>query len=299
MKRGFFSAFMCMLFFVGASWCYGAGAHHVVETLESGTINWSERVIQATGMTIPFKKDADKSIDREVALTAAKASASRNLFETINMVRMNSRSIIGTLNGEKEGVALKLDAMVRNAKITKQKYLSDGTLEITIQLSMLGGFSQLVLPLEIKQLETIKQMEPAGNGSTQSVKTPRTTTGGGEDIYSGLIIDTKGLNVQAALVPKVLDENGTEVYGPTFASREFAVQSGMSGYMNDMDAARNGARAGPYPLIVKGLSTEGPGKSNIVISKADAAKIRGVSEHLQFLKECRVVIVLCQQSAQN
>jgi len=247
-------------------------------------------VILATGVTVPFKKDADKSIDREVALTAAKASASHNLFETIKMIRMNSRSMIETLNGENEGVPLKLDALVRNAKITKQKYLSDGTLEITMELSMLGGFAQLVLPPEIKQLETIKQVETSGTDSSHSLNGTHITTEK-EKIYTGLIVDTKGLDVQAAMVPKLLDENGKEVYGPTFVTREFAVQSGMCGYMTDMDVAQNSDRVGPHPLVVKGLSTEGPGKSNIIIGNADTAKLRGASEHLRFLRECRVIIV--------
>jgi len=300
MKRSAFPSLILTILFVGVSWSYGSETQHVVETLKCGTINWTEGMIQAPGMTVPFKKDAAKSIDREVALTAAKASAGHHLFETIKMIRVNSRAMIGTLNGEKENVPLKLNAMVRNAKITKQKYLSDGTLEITMQLSMLGGFSQLVLPTEIKQLETIKQMKPVGNDSSSIVKVPQATAGRKkEDIYSGLIIDTKGFGVQAALVPKVLDENGREVYGPAFASREFAVQSGMSGYVTDMDAARNSVRVGSHPLLVKGLSTEGPGKSNIVISDADAARLRGASEHLRFLRECRVVIVIYPKSVQN
>ena len=41
------------------------------------------------------------------------------------------------------------------------------------------------------------------------------------------IIDAKGLNAKPAMSPKVVDENGQEVYGSAYVSREFAVQQGM------------------------------------------------------------------------
>ena len=60
----------------------------------------------------------------------------------------------------------------------------------------------------------------------------------------------------------------------------------------DLATAQANPRVTNEPLTVKGLKTEGPGKSNLVISNADAAKIRSASENLSFLKKCRVVIVL-------
>jgi hypothetical protein len=46
------------------------------------------------------------------------------------------------------------------------------------------------------------------------------------------------------------------------------------------------------PVSLKGIKTEGPGRSDIVISAADAEKIRSASDSLGFLKKCRVMIVL-------
>jgi hypothetical protein len=92
--------------------------------------------------------------------------------------------------------------------------------------------------------------------------------------------------------PKIFDEYGQEVYGPGYVSREFVVQEGMAGYAKDLTAAQTNPRVTEEPFTVKGLRTEGPGRSNIVISNADAAKIRSASENLSFLKKCRVMIVL-------
>jgi len=46
------------------------------------------------------------------------------------------------------------------------------------------------------------------------------------------------------------------------------------------------------PVSVKGLKTEGAGRSDIVIANADAEKIRASGDNQSFLKKCRVMIVL-------
>jgi len=92
--------------------------------------------------------------------------------------------------------------------------------------------------------------------------------------------------------PKIIDENGQEVYGSAFVSREYAVQQGMSGYAKDITAAQSNPRVTNNPLTVQGLKTEGPGNADIVISNADAFKLRSASEHLSFMKKCRVMIVV-------
>ena len=91
---------------------------------------------------------------------------------------------------------------------------------------------------------------------------------------------------------KVLVENGREVYGSAFVSREYAVQQGMSGYAKALEAAMGNERVTATPLTVKGLRTEGPGRCDVVISNADATRIRNAAEHLSFMKKCRVMIVV-------
>jgi hypothetical protein len=66
----------------------------------------------------------------------------------------------------------------------------------------------------------------------------------------------------------------------------------MSGYSRDLKESLKDKRVSDYPLVVKGLKTSGPGRSEIVISNADASKLRGISESLYFMKKCRVIIVI-------
>jgi hypothetical protein len=212
-----------------------------------------------------------------MALRAAKLDAYRNILEVVRGVRINSTTVVRDYAVESDVIMSKVEGMVQGAEVVKKEYLSDGTVEITLQMDLRGGFSQLVLPEEIKPLESITPMVPVQSSSA---------------VYTGLIVDARGLRARPAMSPKVLDENGQEVYGSAFVSREYAVQQGMSGYAKTVAAARTNQRVTDNPLIVKGLRVEGAGHSDIVISNADASVLRSASENLSFMKKCRVMIVV-------
>ena len=63
----------------------------------------------------------------------------------------------------------------------------------------------------------------------------------------------------------------------------------MIQYGENFEAAVLQPRVADNPLVVKGLRTTQPGHADIIISNADASKIRASSEHLSFLKKCRVI----------
>jgi hypothetical protein len=66
----------------------------------------------------------------------------------------------------------------------------------------------------------------------------------------------------------------------------------MVSYTTDLWRAKFHQRVSDNPLIVKALKALGPGRCDFIISNADAAKLRSASEHLLFMRECRVIIVL-------
>jgi hypothetical protein len=190
--------------------------------------------------------------------------------------------------------------MVKGAQVIKKEYLSDGTVEVTIAMSLRGGFAQLILPEDIKQVPEIKTISPSTPAPPEAEKvgeipvaTPQPTIPTpAPAVYTGLVVDARSLGARPAMSPKILDESGQEVYGSAYVSREFAVQQGMAGYAKDLTSSQTNPRVTNEPLTVKGLRTEGPGLSDLVISNADAGKIRSASENLSFLKKCRVMIVL-------
>ena len=256
---------------------YGDQWQDLVEQKDKGVINWTKGIVQATGIGAPPEKFYGKPNARPMALRAAKLDAYRNILEVVNGVRINSATVVKDFAVENDVIMSKVEGMVRGAEVVKKEYLSDGTVEITMQMNLRGGFAQLILPEDIKPLESIKQAMPAQSSSA---------------VYTGLVVDARGLKTRPAMSPKILDENGQEVYGSAFVSREYAVQQGMSGYAKDLAAAKSNQRVTDNPLTVKGLRAEGAGRSDIVISNADASRLRSASENLSFMKKCRVMIVV-------
>jgi len=258
---------------------FAADGQDFVEQLGQGSINWNQGTILAKGIGAPPEKLYGKPSARPMALRAATLDAYRNILEVVVGVRIDSATVVRDYTVENDVIRTKVDGMIKGAQIIKKEYLSDGTVEITMQMNMRGGFSQLMLPEEIKPLESIKPV-PMTQAQTSSA------------VFTGLVVDAKGLKVRPAMSPKILDENKQEVYGSAYVSREFAVQQGMSGYAKEVATAQHNQRVTDNPLTVKGLRTEGPGRSDVVISNADASMLRSASENLSFMKKCRVMIVV-------
>jgi hypothetical protein len=245
-----------------------------IESLSTGSINWARGSVTASGVG---------SVDR----------ATRNALHTAFKVRMNANSRVVDLTRPNVNLRIEVEEMASAAEVIRQKTLADGRTEITVKMELFGGFAQLLLPADIKQVESIKpfsKSQPmAGPGADPSVGQRYNTD---PDTYTGLIVDARGIGAKPAMVPVVLDENGKEVYGSAFVSREYAVQQGICQYMRILGDSANSVRVSPKPLWVKGLRTQTAAACDIVISNADASRLRGVSSHLSFLKQCRVIILM-------
>ena len=268
------------------------GAPDVIERLTSGTINWSRGTIQAKGRCPSEKSAATKSINCEQAFANAKINAHHNLLEAAKEVRVENGFTIGEYAQNDDIIMVKLMEMVKQAPVIQQKYQTNGTAEVTVELSLHGGLSQLILPDEIKHLEEIKPVGSNHKKSSDFKENPESLPKPKKEIYSGLIVDARGLNVHPVMSPKILDENGQEVYGPAFVSRELAVQEGLCHYETDVTEARHNEKMAGKPLTVKGLRFDAPHKTDIIISNSDALKLKSASEHLIFLKKCQVIIVV-------
>jgi len=256
----------------------------LLENVGNGSINWTSGIIRAVGVGAPPENYYGKPEARPMALRAAKMDAYRNILEVIQGVRIQSSTTVKNFMMADDSISAQVSGMVRGAQVAKQEYMSDGTVEVTLEMNLNGGFAQLVLPEDIKQVEPI-QSSTASSSTPSNQKNAAVT-------YTGLVVDARGLDAKPAMSPRVLDENGQEVYGAAFVSREYAVQQGMSGYSKNIDAATGNQRVTETPLIVKAIKTEGPGKTDFVINNTEASNLRGAPENLSFLKQCRVIIVV-------
>jgi len=269
------------LFYIGINLRYGHAQTPVIESHEQGYINWTTQAVISTGKGIPSEKFHGNSIGRKIAEENALKQAFDNLYLTVLHVCIDANSHTVDIQKKNKHFQEQIQQMTENARVLKKEYLSDGTVEITVQMSMNFGFSQLALPDEIRYIESITRI------ISQKQRTRHK-----EKKYTGLIVDARGLEISACLAPLIISKSGDEVYGPQYISREYAVQSGTCIYMNSFDSAGKHHRIGNKPFIVKGIGVSGNKLNNIVISNTETARFKSLIEHLSILKHCRVIIVV-------
>ena len=262
------------------------GSAHVVEAVGiTGTINWSTGIIKAVGAGTTPRRFMDKPQARPMALRAAQLDAYGKLLEVTSGVRVNATMLVSDLAVESDEIKTEIEDIVKRTQIANIEYLSDGTVEVTLRLDLRDGLSRAILN------QVMQKDDRAVPVTRKFVKTaPAVAT---EAIScSGLVVDARGMGARPALVPGILNEEGTEIYGAMQVDRKHILKQGLNGYVRDLAGARNDPRVTDSPLVVKALRAEGPRGSNIVISNDDADKIQAASGRHSFLKTCRVMIVL-------
>lgn len=243
------------------------------ERTSGGWINWEKQMIKAVGHGV-LPGDADNPAQAKLmARQAAIADAYRNMASVTKGVRINGQTSVKNFMTESDEVRLKVDGFIRGAEIVSEKQLEDRSYEVILQ-SPLTGVDGLISGLRGELLTA----------------NPDTSAPLGD--VTGLLIDARGLGVQPAMSPKVYDEDGTEIYGTVHCSADYAIETGIAGYPRSMDYALKSDRVGAHPLIAKGLSKGPKFATDVVISNADAARIKSAAASSGFLARCKVAILL-------
>ena len=285
-----FSKFLILHFFVIAlifgshsSYCLADQNElenfHCITRFEHGTINWTTGNILAIGKA--SVEDNTKTSQKSVP-GSARADANRHIIDILKQLIINNSLSVGEYASKNDVILAGIEKTARDAVIKKQYYTSALSVEIIIETNMFGGFLQLVLPEKIKQIPQINFEKP---GEKEKSRKP------GENLYTGLIIDARKLDVEPILNPVITSEQGHEIYSSTFISREFAVQNGVCKYFCNMEEALKDDRIGSHPLVLKGLRSAGEQNRAIVISMSDYNLLEKTTERHTFLKECRLIIV--------
>lgn len=110
--------------------------------------------------------------------------------------------------------------------------------------------------------------------------------------HTGIIIDTRGLQVRPSMAPKIFDEKRNEVYGTMSANIEFVIEIGIIGYAYTMEEAITNPRIGEKPLIVEAIERTGNAKDQVIISLDNANLIRIIEQNELIFKECRVMFII-------
>ncbi|HYA86596.1 MAG TPA: hypothetical protein VEI57_06005 [Nitrospirota bacterium] len=245
----------------------------------TGKVDWTTGVITAVGIGAPPAQPANAAQARAMAERAAQVVALRNLLEAVKGVRVDSTTTVENFMVTSDVIKTEVNGFIQGAMPVDKKYMSDGSVEVTVGMRLTGALADALLPKGPAMPPTPSTM-PGGTPEGQG------------QLYTGLIIDARGLGVRPAMAPKILNEDGKEVYGSAWINRDYAVREGMVGYLKDPAAAQTNPRVTDKPMIVKAIKVSGDARVDTVISNADAAALQSASQNLSMLEKCRVIILV-------
>jgi len=110
--------------------------------------------------------------------------------------------------------------------------------------------------------------------------------------FTGVVIDSRGLGMKPALVSRILDENGQELYRGNFVPPEKAAQNGLALFSRDLTAAQTNPRVGKNPLTLKGFRVDPANPADVILARGEAQKLAPFAQKGTFLEDCRVMIVV-------
>jgi len=116
-------------------------------------------------------------------------------------------------------------------------------------------------------------------------------------VYTGLIVDARGLGLQRGMSPRVYSQSGQLVYAGVAASFEFLQEAGIVSYGQELSPELL-KRIQPKdtikisPLVVRALEVTGSPETGVVISDDDAQAILDALDVYDFLAEYAVVFLI-------
>ncbi len=303
--------FLWMGLWTGTIWAVQA---EVIEPVDNGEINWSRGTILAQGSGAPPQEAKNIAQARLMAERAALVDARRNLMEVLKGVQVDSVNELEVYLGKSDQVRLSAAAFIQGSTEVKdrRRYLPDGGMEVTVAMNLSGDFLLWVFkeligskppvpgkpPSQLPSISPGKEAEPPpeepparleGEILSEAKALPALA-----DLppFTGLVIDARGLDMQPALIPRVLNESGQELYQGQYVPPEKAAQNGLAIYVKGLTTAQRNPRVGKNPLTVKGLNVNPDRPSEIVLRDEDSKRVAPFAQNGTFLEECKVVIIL-------
>jgi hypothetical protein len=260
-------------------------------------VDWENYTIGATGIGIP-DTSLPPPVQKEYVLEKARETAAELLLGSVEDLYLSSNMTVQDTLAADSLLASRVKELTQKAREVDIRYMSDLSVEVDIQLPLTGELAKLLLP-------------PTGGGKAVAIDTlhcplcghpwpldkpfPKylfsLPTFGGQQ-YTGLIVDAQGLGVQPALAPKIMGDEGEQVYGVGFIDRGAAVSQGIVKYSKDLQQARTDSRIGQNPLVVKALMVIGERKTDLTIPNATAMILHHTENNLNFLRQGKVIVVL-------
>jgi hypothetical protein len=107
--------------------------------------------------------------------------------------------------------------------------------------------------------------------------------------YSSLVIDCRGLDIMPMVFPSIFNEDGLEIYGPSYIKSTYAEKFGIVSYAHNEEEARRHIKYGSRPYYTVALKSV---KRSPVLSYRDINKIFASPVTREELKKCKVIMII-------
>lgn len=276
-------------------------------TCFASDINWNSNTITAVGIgSAPASVSAGQA--DALARRAAIVDAYRNLAGIVYGVELENHTTVQQLAVKKDTIKTAISGAINNARITDEEQLDNGNYQVTLCMPIFGQRNSLASALwqdKVAMPDFASQGEPAAPVATvpavtetpmPAVATPpaaatttTTTTVTPAGAITGVVIDCRGLGLERAMAPNILDNSGRTIYNSKNVADSAIIKNGLASYSKS-DSPSNIDYAGANPLIVKAVSLLDFNR-NPVVSKEDGDKILLANQNYAFLKKCAVVFI--------
>lgn len=283
MRKGFFIIFCITALF--------AQDNFIGDVFDRGKIDYGNRTIQATGIGFIPSNVINAGQARRSAMRIAKQDALRQLIEIVNGVNVTSETTISGAMFD-DMIKTQVQGAIRGARrVGQPTYLSDTSVEVIYEVSM-NDISRVLLPLAEKaptlNYNDVNTSAPSSGTASSSEATSSQKSGG----VTGIIIDATGLGLRPAMSPRILNQDGSVLYGPGQYSRDYAASNGVVGYAKSLDQAKGDSRVQGNPLVLRASSASGSSSVDVIISYTDSGALSTADASAGLLKNCRVMFVL-------
>jgi len=275
----------------------------VERVTEDSRIDWTNNLFVATGEGImpPPREEPNRARAYLKAKGYARMAAIANLLMAIEGTSINFEAT-GKDYMEEAVIRQKIEGFVRNVTVVaEERKLIEGdtVIIVKVQSPMYGARAPgTVLMKKAIEMETTAPPAEVTVDKTLDARLPsnypRISPGPSAPgkPYTSLIIDTTGFALDRCMSPKIRRGDGTEVWGTVKVDPELVLEKGIVSYAVSLSAAKNNARCGSNPLIVRAIGCAGGRfNSDPVVSDADAELIASENALSGFLDKLNVIIV--------
>jgi hypothetical protein len=207
----------------------------------AGTVNWETRYITAKGIV------DNPSQGMAMSRRGAIVDAQRNLLEIIKGVRINSETVVSD-RMVSEIIRTEVKGTLKNSEIVNEEW--DGNIyEVTMRVP-LGKIVKI-----FKKPDNVGLSANTGTFKREIVE-PR--------IYTGLVIDARGLDLTPAIFVNIYNESGERVCGQIHPVYRVSTRG-----IEDIDEERIGRN----PLRITASGTIGSHDVDIIIDDEDVQNV--------------------------